>query len=218
MAQKKLRDVLEPAADEADCLRWRAAVPLATNPFLMLEVGQFALVGAAVVLLTLCLGVRVTEGVLTPENASMALRISVTVFLALIAGFALISLVFFGNRYFAVFQAEPSGIYHEGSRGENGRTGPFLRMRAMPVVGSVKAARTRGRELPWEKADRFHDISSMRVIILKRGFWHMLRLYTPDDATHELVVRYLTQRFPHGCVRKRQEKKDPRSCQTKNPA
>ena len=195
MARKKLHEVIEPAPETGGTLRWRATVPLVTNPLLLVETFQFAFAGAAVVLVTLCVGVWFTDGVLTPEDAVTSLRVSGMVFLAIPAVFAAVSLLFFGNRYFATYQADPSGIYHEGSRGRDGRRGLFLSTKAMPVLDGVEAARTHGRTLPWEKADRFHDFPSMRVIILKRGFWHMLRLYTPDADTHERVTRYLEQRL-----------------------
>ena len=194
MARKQLREVISPAPEDERSLRWRAAVPLVTNPLLMMEAAQFAFVGAAVVLVTLCVGVWVTDGVLTPGDAAASLRVSGLVFTAILAALAFVSVVFFGNRYFAVYSADLSGLYHEGSRGRDERGGLFTHWRAMPVVGEVEAVRTHGRHLPWEKADRFHDIPSMRVIILKRGFWHMLRLYTPDANTHERVTRYLLER------------------------
>lgn len=194
MARKQLREVLAPAPEGERSLRWRAAVPLVTNPLLMVEAAQFAFVGAAVVLVTLCVGVRVTDGVLTPDDVATSLKVSGLVFFAILAALAFVSVVFFGNRYFAVYSTDLSGIYHEGSRGRDERPGLFTHWRAMPVVGEVRVARTHGRFMPWEKADRFQDMASMRVIILKRGFWHILRLYTPDAETHERVARHLLER------------------------
>ncbi len=195
MARKKLREVIAPELDEDGSLRWRAAVPLVTNPLLAVEAFQFAFVGAAVVLVTLCVGVWVTDGVLMPEGVAASLAVSGLVLLAILGGLAFVSIVFFGNRYFAVYRADSSGIYHEGSRGRDKRESAFIHWRAMPVVGAVEAARTHGRFMPWEKADRFHDLSAMRAIILKRGFWHILRLYTPDADTHERVTSYLEGRL-----------------------
>ena len=195
MARKKLREVIALEADGDGSLRWRAAVPLVTNPLLAVEAFQFAFAGAAVVLVTLCLGLWVTDGALMPEDAATALAVSGLVFLAILGGLVFVSVVFFGNRYFAVYRADSSGMYHEGSRGRDGRKGLFTHWKAMPVAGAVEAARTHGRFMPWEKADRFHDLPAMRAIVLKRGFWHILRLYTPDADTHERVARYLEGRL-----------------------
>ena len=195
MARKQLREVIAPAQDDNGSLRWQAAVPLMTNPHLIAEACQLAFVGAAVVLAVLWLGIWLTEGVLLPEDAVTSLIMSGLAFAVIVSGLAFVSIVFFGNRYFTVYRADSSGIYYEGSKGRDGRKGPFTHWKAMPVVGVVKAARTVGRFMPWEKADRFHDLSSMRAIILKRGFWHILCLYTPDAETHERVTRYLEGRL-----------------------
>jgi len=124
------------------------------------------------------------------------MRIAGMVLLAVMAGFVGISILFFDNKYYATFHMDPSGIYHEGTRGRDEHKGLFcLRIRPFPVVGVVRAERTRSRFLVWDKVDRFQDIASMRVIVLQRGRWHMLRLYTPNATTHDEVVRYLAGRL-----------------------
>ena len=196
ITQKTLVDVLGPRPDDTGVLRWQAAVPLGTNPFLLIELFQFAFVGAAVVLLTLCSGLWVTEGGLSVTDLSASLRIAGMVLLALMAGFIGVSTLFFRNRYYATYHMDSSGIYHEGTRGNDERKELFcLRLRPFPVVGAVSADRTRSRFLTWDKVDRFQDIASMRVILLRRKRWHMLRLYTPDAEIHGKVVSYLAQRL-----------------------
>lgn len=195
MTKKTLRDVLTPPED-IGILRWQATVPLATNPFLLLELVQLALVGASIVLVTLCLGVWITDGVLLVEDVYTSLRAAAFVALAILAAFLLVSLVFFDNRYFAVYQLDSGGIYHESSRGtDEKRVMLYLKTRPGPVAGSVKAGRTRSRHLPWEKTDRFQPIPAMRVIVLRRGIWHMMRLYLPDDATFAKAEEFLAGRL-----------------------
>ena len=194
--QKTLRDVLTPRQGDSGELRWRTAVPLGTNPFLLLELFQFALLGAFIVLLTLCTGVWFMEHGLDVEDILTSLNISGKILLAIMIGFIGVSIVFFGNKYYAVYHMDPTGIYHEGTRGSDECKKMFcLRFRPFPVVGTVSATRTRSRYLPWDKVDRFQDIASMRVILLRRRYWHMLRLYTPDAETHGKVVQYLAQRL-----------------------
>lgn len=192
----KLADVLGPSESDGGSIRWRVTVPLGTNPFLLFELAQFALVGACIVLITLCVGIWITEdGIYESEIFSM-LRIAAMVFLAIVAGFIAIAVLFFGNRYYATFHIDGGGIYHEGSRGSDERAeGVCLRMKPYPVLGAVTASRTRSRHLVWEKTDSFQDFSSMRVILLKRGRWNMVRLYTPDAATHERVMDVLAMRL-----------------------
>lgn len=68
-------------------------------------------------------------------------------------------------------------------------------MRPYPVEGEIKATRSRNRHLVWEKIDRFQDIPGMRVVLLRRGIWHMLKLYSPDEATHAALVCYVRDRI-----------------------
>ena len=191
MTSKRLRDILEPT-ENSGTLRWSVTVPLGTNPFILFELFQFALIGASVVLITLVSGVWFTEGGIVIADITAALEAFVLVLGAVMAGFLFLTFLFFSNRYFAMFHMDSTGIYHEGSRGTDERGEWYcLRVRPYPVIGSIKAAKTRSRHLLWDKVDRFQNIPGMRVVILRRGFWYMLRLYTPDASTHEAVVRFL---------------------------
>ena len=196
LAQKTLRDVLGPRPEDIGALRWQAAVPIGTNPFLLLELFHFAFVGAIVVLLTLCAGILFTEQSISATDILDSLGIAGMVLLIVMAGFIGISVLFFGNKYYATYHMDTGGIYHEGTRGHDERKEVFcLRLRPFPVVGTVSAGRTRSRHLTWDKIDHFQNIASMRVILLRRGRWHMLRLYTPDAPIHGEVVRYLAERL-----------------------
>ncbi len=193
---KTLRDVLTPPQEGVATLRWQVAVPICTNLFLLLELFQFALMSAALVLLVLCTGVWFTEQSIAIEDIASSVRIAGMVLLAVMAGFVGIAMLFFGNRYYATYHLDAGGIYYENTRGSDTRGGfPRLRFRPFPVVGPIRANHVKSRVLSWEKIDRFQDIASMRAIILRRGYWHMLRLYTPDSATHGEVVKYLTERL-----------------------
>ena len=194
MSSTRLRDVLR--TDREGYLAWEAAVPISSNPFIMLEVVQLAFVGAAVVLVTMASGLWVMADGLQPGDLTAMLGIAGTCFAAFIACFIVVSLLFFGNRYFAAFHCTPSGIHHSGMRGNDGRGEVVsLRMKPYPVIGGIIKGRSREKDLPWEKIDRFVDFPSMRSIQLKRGPWHMLRLYTPDAEMHGRVVAYLSARF-----------------------
>lgn len=197
MPTKTLRDVLLPP-EESGTLRWRAAVPLVTNPFILLELIQFAFVGAAVVLVSLCIGVWLTEGGLALTDIRTAFSVAGLVFSGILAGFAFLVIMFFGNRYFAAYRMDATGIYYESSRGEDeNSTLLSLAARPFPVTGTIKAGSTKSRELPWDKVDRFQAIPSMRVIVLRRGMWHMMRLYLPDETTFNQVERRLETRLHH---------------------
>jgi hypothetical protein len=195
MHRLPLTEILVPAPEYGAVLRWRSTVPLITNPFLLSEVLQAAFSGAALALLSICAGVYVMEGGISRADAKDALTASGSIFAALVSGFALISLFAFRNRYFALYQMDASGIYYEGARGcDAGRPAQCLRMRASPARGEVKARRVVGRKLLWENMDSFRQIPDMHVIILKRGFWHVARLYFPDTASCGQAADYLANR------------------------
>jgi hypothetical protein len=196
MTRKTLRHILEPAPDDGCGLRWRAAVPIATNPFLLLELFQFAFAGAAVVLVILCVGVRLTDGGLTPADIRISLQAAGLILLTSMAVVIGLGFLVFGNRYFAVFQLGPASIYYEASRGHDDDRRPFLlSVRPVPVRGQVVAGRTRSRQLAWDRISHFEDYPSLGVIVLRRRRWHMLKLYTPDPETHRQVVRCLEERL-----------------------
>jgi hypothetical protein len=196
MKPSKLTVVLGPPEEDTESLRWRATVPLGTNPFLLAELAQFALMGACVVLLSLCVGVRLTEGAVYLDEILTFLHFSSMMFLAIIVGFVGMSVLFFGNRYFATFRLDETGIYHEGSRGrDESRETLSLSLKPYPVTGALDAHRTRSRRIVWEKVDRFRDFPEGRVIHIRRGRWNMVRVYTPDMETHTRVVAFLRKRL-----------------------
>lgn len=200
MSRKSLKDILKPMKNTG-VLRWSVTISLGTNPFILLELFQFSLVGAAIVLITLVSGVWFTEGGIAITDITAALKVSALVLSAVMTGFLLLTVLFFSNRYFATFHMDSKGIYHEGSRGADERGEWFcLRIRPYPVVGAIKATKTRSRHLLWDKVDSFQNLPCMRVIILRRGIWHMLRLYTPDVTTHEAVVQFLTDFLPQAAM------------------
>lgn len=196
MPRKTLGDVIGPKREAVKPLRWETTVPIGTNLFMLMELFQFAFVGAAIAVLLLCSGVLFTEGVVTMTEISAALGIGAMILGGTMAGFVAMAFIFFGNRYFAVYRMDEAGVYHEGSRGHDASGKWFsFGLKPYPVQGEVTKARTRSRHLFWEKVDRFQSIPSMRVIVLRRGFWHLLRLYLPDAATYEQAVAFLKERL-----------------------
>lgn len=194
MSRKKLADILTP--DPAFALQWEAVVPIATNPFIMAEVCQMAFAASAAGLIIMATGIWIVGGGLAPGDLSVMLQASAVFFIVIVAAFLVIALVFFRNRYYALYSFTPQGIHHEGTRGRAEIGTPFTwSLRPESVQGYVFGKSTRAKDLPWDKIDRFIDFPSMRSIQLKRGRWHLLRLYTPDSETHERVVAYLAERL-----------------------
>jgi len=182
--------------DATGTLRWESVVPMATNPFLLTELFQFACFGAFIAIFSLCSGAWLSDGFITMHEVAAAFNIGGMLLVGIMLGFVLLSFVFFGNRYYAVYRMDAAGIYHEGSRGhDEGKRGVSLRCKPFPVTGAVTRVRTKSKLLPWHNVDRFQEIPSMRVIILRRSFWHMLRLHMPDAETYDAVAAFLAQRL-----------------------
>jgi hypothetical protein len=193
---KTLSSILAPRAEADVTLRWESAVPIATNPFLLMELFQFACFGGLLAIFSLCSGAWLAAGFVTMQEVAAAFHIGGMLIGGIMAGFVALAFLFFGNRYYAVYRMDATGVYHEGSRGHDAAGGLFsFRCKPYPVTGAVTRSRTRSRQLPWEKVDRFQAIPSMHVIILRRKFWHMLRLYMPDEKTYEAVAAFLAKRL-----------------------
>lgn len=193
---RTLREVLT-LSEEKDVLRWEVAVPLGTNPFILAELLQFACVGAALVLIALSFGIYLTEGTIYAADLGTLLLFSGFMVLVILGVFFLIVFLLFKNRYYTVYSLDASGVFYEGIKGSDERkTGFFLRARPYPVLGEISASRSRSRHLTWEKIGRFQNIPGMRVVLLKRGIWHMLKLYSPDESAHAALVAYLCEFVP----------------------
>jgi hypothetical protein len=67
----------------------------------------------------------------------------------------------------------------------------FLGYRPRVAEANDSSPRVFSREVPWNKADSFTSFPSMRTILVKRGIWEMVKLYMPDDETHEKVRAFL---------------------------
>ena len=195
MAQKTLSDILVPREEHLGSLRWEVTVPLGTNPFILVELFQFSFVSGAVAALLIGTGVWATKGgSVTGQEIVVAISTGGLLMAGVMAGFIAISFVFFSNRYYSVYRMDSVGVYHEGSRGKDERREWLsLRVKPYPVIGQITPERTRSKHLLWEKVDRYHGIPSMRTIILRRGMWHLLRLYMPDDATYRKAMEFLSQ-------------------------
>lgn len=194
MERGKLTEILSPKPGTT--CQWEAAVPIATNPFILVELFQMAFAGACVGLVIMGSGLWLVGGGITPGDVTLLLGASGFFLVAVAAVFIAVSLLFFGNRYYAVFNLTPTGVYHRVTRGHDESGMRFaLTARPFAVRGAVSGKATKEKELPWEKVDHFTDFPNMRTIQLKRGRWHMMRLYTPDIGTHNDVVAFLAEKI-----------------------
>lgn len=194
MERGKLTEILSQKTGTT--CQWEAVVPIATNPFILVELFQMAFVGASVGLVIMGSGLWLVGGGITPGDIILLLGASGLFLVAIVAVFIAVSLLFFRNRYYALFNLTSTGVYHRVTRGHDESGVQFaLAARPFAVRGGVSGKATKEKELPWEKVDHFADFPDMRTIQLKRGRWHMMRLYTPDIGTHNEVVAFLAKKI-----------------------
>ena len=194
MSQSRLAKILAP--DAGSSFQWEAVVPIVTNPFIIMELCQMAFMAAAIGLVTMASGIWLVGGGLQPGDISFIFKAAGVFFLTLVIVFSTVSILFFGNRYFALYHCTPSGIYHQSTRGMDESGKRFtLALRPFPVEGMATGKTVRAKDLPWDKVDHFIDFASMRSVQLKRGRWHLLRVYSPDEETHERLVAFLAGRL-----------------------
>lgn len=193
MKRSRLAEVVAP--DPKGSLMWEAVVPIITNPFTLLELIHMSLVGAGIGLVIMASGLWIIGGGIQPGDVSILFMAAGVFLTAIVGSFTAIALLFFGNRYFALYHCTPGGIYFQGTRGHD-ESGTKFTFGAKPLLvdGAVSSKKRWEKDLPWGKVDHFTDFPSMRSIQLKRGRWHMMRLYTPDTETHDRVVAYFSAR------------------------
>lgn len=194
MSRGRLTEIL--SQKQGTTHEWEAVVPIATNPFILVELIQMAIVGAGVGLVVMASGLWLVGGGIMPGDLALLLGAASLFFLCIAVLFIAIALLPFGNRYYVLYNMTQAGVYHRLTRGhdESGTRFAFV-MRPFPVIGFVSGKKTKEKELPWEKVDHFVNFSAMRSILLKRGRWHMMRLYTPDTETHNNVVAFLSEKL-----------------------
>lgn len=175
---------------------WEAVVPITTNPFLLVELFQMCTVGAGVGLVIMASGLWIVGGGLRTGDLALLLGAAAVFFMAVAASFIAASLLFFGNRYYVICNLTKTGVYHRIIRGhdESGQKFTFS-MKPYPVTGYISGKTTKEKELPWEKVDHFVNFPAMHSILLKRGRWHMMRLYTPDAETYNNVAAFLSDKL-----------------------
>lgn len=194
MSDKKLAAVF--GWDKENTIQWEVAVPIATNPFTLIELFQTSLIGAGVALSIMACGVWVLGDGLLPGDLPLMFGGAAVFFATASCVFLVVGGLVFRNRYFVSCSLTPGGVYLRYRRGRDESGSAFLRSaRPVPIVGAVTGKKHWEKELSWDKVDRFIDFASMRSVQLKRGRWSMLRLYTPDAATHARVVAHLAARL-----------------------
>ncbi len=191
-AGDRLEYVLGAGPDDG-AVRWEADVPIVTNPFVLVDIARFETATFAIVFVAAALPHAYFQGFTDPGQITAILRLALLGVLAFALCFLAIGLIFLQNRYRATFVLNESHIYYEAARAGRG-SGLLLATRPRAAAGT-RLPRAVGREIPWSRVDRFQAFPSMRTLLLKRGIWEIAKLYTPDDATYEKALSFVSRRL-----------------------
>lgn len=191
----RLEKVLGSASGDMSSVRWEVDVPIITNPFILVDIAWFETATFAIIFVAASLPQAVYEGFTSISQIAAILRLCLLGVLIFAASFLIIGLVFLKNRYCTMFVLNEMHIYYEVAKAGKG-AGLLLAVRPRNASDS-RLPRSLGREIPWNRVDRFQTFPSMGTILLKRGFWEIVRLYTPDEATYIKVLAYIAGRVGH---------------------
>ena len=176
-------------------VRWGVGVPLITNPFILVDLARFVLVAMFVILVMAAIPQWAYAGEFTETQVLAICRLCLWGAALFAIAFAIIGGLFFRNRFYAVYVLNDRHIYYENVKGRDGGFFFIWNCRPFPMEGSLDVARRISREISWSKVDSFVDFPGMRTILLKRGMWEILKLYTPDEAVHSRVSAFLGSRL-----------------------
>ena len=173
-------------------VRWAAEVPIVTNLFMLVDFLRFALVTMAIIFAIVSVPEWFYTRRITEAQLLAILRLCGLGFVVFTACLLAVGFLLLRNRFRATFVLSPANVYYETAKC-NGL--PSLKFRPSPADGKPNSGRAFSREIPWEKMDSFVGFPSMRTILLKRGLWEILKLYTPDDETYAKVLAFLQLRL-----------------------
>lgn len=188
----RLEKVLGGASGDTSSVRWETDVPIITNPFVLVDMARFETATFAIIFIAASLPHAVYEGFTSISQIAAILRLCLLGVLIFAASFLIIGLAFLKNRYRATFVLNDMHIYYEAARA-GGDVGLLLAVRPRKASGP-RPPRSVGREIPWNRVDRFQTFPSMRTILLKRGLWEITKLYAPDEATYAEALAYISER------------------------
>ncbi len=189
--QQGLNDALVP--DLPAELRWETKVPLATDRFMLYDIGKvlfFSSLGIVVFgsILALILGGADAP----PEEWLTGLSIVLLVFGGIGAGLLLVMLIFFGNQFPVRITMGPQGVHWEAlsRRGKWANRGAIVAglLAGKPgVAGAGLLAESRRTEsMRWRDIQRVRCHPELCVVSLMNGWRVVLRLHCPPTLYREV--------------------------------
>ena len=172
-------------------VRWFAGVPIASNPLLLRDLGLalFFLGLGSAVFVTLA---QFFMGV-SPGKAMFQVTATLAgyVMAFIIAAFAIGSLLFFGNRFVALYRLQYDGIYCESMRGAMFPLADFLHWRPFPASPTLNSGRSVIKFVLWDEVRSVKSHDSLRTILLQGRGGTIMRIYCPDETIYKKALDYI---------------------------
>ena len=169
-------------------MRWFAGVPIVTNPLLLQDLFRAAVAVWVGVFFLALLVQFAFGGVPGGEEILAAFAFAGWLPLFLFCVFAVFGVVFFRNRYVALYRFDADGVYCESMVKRGGPLKESLHLRPFPVGEILEPARSVVKTLPWEEIDAVRSMEDMLVVLLKKKGGVRMRLYCPDEMLFSRVL------------------------------
>ena len=183
------------SGDSEDAMRWFVGVPIVTNPLLLKDLFRAAATAWGGVFFLALLVQFAFAGVPGREEILAAFSFASWLPLFLFCVFTVFGVVFFRNRYVALYRFDQDGIYCESMVKRGGPLKESLRRRPFPVGEVLEPARSVVKTLPWEEIDAVLPMEAMLVLLLKKKKSVRMRLYCPDEMLFSRVLSECERRL-----------------------
>lgn len=171
-----------------ESMRWFVGVPVVTNPLLLQDLFRAAATAWGGVFFLAILVQFAFGGVPGGEEILAAFAFAGWLPLFIFCVFLFFGVVFFRNRYVALYRFDADGVYCESMVKRGGPLKESLRRRPFPVGEILEPARSVVKTLPWEEIDAVLPMEDMLVVLLKKKESVRMRLYCPDEAHFSRVL------------------------------
>lgn len=183
------------SGDSEESMRWFVGVPIVTNPLLLKDLFRAAATAWGGVFFLALLVQFAFGGVPGGEEILAAFSFASWLPLFLFCVFAVFGVVFFRNRYVALYRFDRDWIYCESMVKRGGPLKESLRRRPFPVGEVLEPARSVVKTLPWEEIDAVLPMKALLVVLLKKKGSVRMRLYCPDEMLFSHVLSECERRL-----------------------
>ncbi len=181
----------DPAPERSDDLVWSLSVPMLTGRFFLQDLVKLFV--AIIVVISVVMGLMgLAAG--EPDTLLKVAPLFVVVLGVLFVLIGVISLLFFGNRYQALYQVGPDGAaFLAGTReralGEFAVVASILSGSTRAMAASVLAQAGETVTITWKNVHRVKVYPHEKVVALADSWHTVLRLHCPPELFEQVVQK-----------------------------